>query len=139
MVASTSAHTVAPTPAHTVEQLHLLVRQVYDENDLLKCQVAELTTSCNDLTSQLSEVSLQSAQFTTALSLHDYHTNVRMGWHVQANVKIVASYSRASPTHSYGCAHDHEGCNWRNKRVTLQAYILHLKWKHGEMHWIIQI
>ena len=41
-------------------------------------------------------------QFTTALILHDYHTNVRMGWHEQANTTIGASHSRESPTHSYG-------------------------------------
>ena len=123
---STHAHTAVPT----VEQLHLSVKQLYNENASLKRQVVELTSHCNDIASQLDNVTLQLAQFTTAPWLLDHHTTLRRGSHEQANDKIGASHSRASPTHEHGCAH--AGCNWRNKRVTLQAYVLHLKRKHGE-------
>ena len=74
---------------------------------------------------------MQLAQFTIAPSLRDYHINVRMGWHKQVNEK-TRSITLQGITHSYGCAHDHEGCNWRNKKVTLQVHVLHLKCKHGE-------
>ena len=129
--APTPAHTHAPTPtdtsAPTVEQLHLLVQQLSNENVSLKDEVAELTRLCDDLSSELSNVKSQLAQLTAAPREH--HVNVRRGWHEQANARIGASHSRASATHSYDCAH--AGCNWRNKKVTLQAYVLHLKRKHG--------
>ena len=67
----TAAHiTHVPTPtcmtAPIVEQFHMLVQQLYDENDSLKHQVAALTTCCNDLTYQLSNMSQQLLQLTTA-------------------------------------------------------------------------
>ena len=139
--APTPAYTPAPTPtctkssahAHTavptVEQLHLLVQQLSRENSSLKREVAELTRRCNDLESEVDNVTLQLAQFTTAPRLLAHHTTLRRGWHEQANDIIGASHSRASPTHEYKCAH--AKCNWRNK-VTLHAYVLHLKRKHGE-------
>ena len=137
--APTPAHTDAPTPAHThaltpphtdaptVAQLHLLVQQLSNDNVSLKDQVAELTRRCNGLSSELSDVKSQLAQLTAAPRVH--HMNVRRGWHEQANAIIGASHSRATPTHAYRCAH--AGCDWRNKKVTLQAYVLHLKRKHG--------
>ena len=148
--APTPVHTPAPTPVHTpaptptctqsstlthtavptVEQLHLLVQQLSRENSSLKREVAELIRRCNDLESEVDNVTLQLAQFTIAPHLLDHHTTLRRGWHEQANDIIGASHSRASPTHKYKCAH--AGCNWRNKKVTLQAYVLHLKRKHGE-------
>ena len=140
--ARTPMHTPAPTPTciqsstltHTavpmVEQLHLLVQQLSRENSSLKREVAELTRRCNDLASEVDNVTLQLTQFTTAPRLLDHHTTLRRGWHEQANDIIGASHSRASPTNEYKCAH--AGCNWRNKKVTLQAYVLHLKRKHGE-------
>ena len=134
--ATTHAHTTTTTHAHTqsgtptAEQLHRSVQQLGNENASLKRQIAELTTRCNNLVSELNDVKLQLAQFTTAPRLLDHHTTLRRGWHEQANDKIGASHSRASPTREYGCAH--AGCNWRNKKVTLQAYVLHLKRKHGE-------
>ena len=93
----------------------------------LKDEVAELTIRCNNLSSELSDVKSQLARLTAAPREH--HMNVRRGWHEQANAKIGASHSRAAPTHSYRCAH--AGCDWRNKKVTLQVYVLHLKRKHG--------
>ena len=149
--APTTVHTNAPTPVHTTnaptptctqsstlthtavptaEQLHLLVQQLSHENSSLKRDVAELTRRCNDLESEVNNVKLQLAQFTSAPRLLDHHTTLRRGWHEQANDIIGASHSRASPTNEYKCAH--AGCNWRNKKVTLQAYVLHLKRKHGE-------
>ena len=140
--APTLAHTPAPTPTctqsstlthtavPTAEQLHLLVQQLSRENSSLKRDVAELTTRCNDLESEVNNVKLQLAQFASAPRLLDHHTTLRRGWHEQANDIIGASHSRASPTNEYKCAH--AGCNWRNKKVTLQAYVLHLKRKHGE-------
>ena len=129
--APTPAHTHAPTPADTsaptVAQLHLLVQQLSNDNVSLKDDVAELTRRCNRLSSELSDVKSQLARITAAPRAH--HMNVRRGWHEQANVIIGASHSRATPTHSYRCAH--AGCDWRNKKVTLQAYVLHLKRKHG--------
>ena len=118
---STHAHTAAPT----VEQLHVSVKQLHNENASLKCQVAELTSRCNDIASQLDNVTLQLEQFTTAPWLLDHYTTLRRGSHEQANNKIGASNSRASPAREHGCAH--AGCNWRTKKVTLQAYVLHLK------------
>ena len=129
--APTPAHTQPPTPPHTsaptVAQLHLLVQQLSNDNASWKDQVAELTRRCNRLSSELSDVKSQLARITAAPRAH--HMNVRRGWHEQANVIIGASHSRATPTHSYRCAH--AGCDWRNKKVTLQAYVLHLKRKHG--------
>ena len=52
-------------------------------------------------------------------------------WHQESNRITGAFDSRNPPTHLYDCAlHGSEGCGWCNKRVTLQAYILHLKRKH---------
>ena len=142
----TAAHKESSTHAHTavprVEQLHLSVQQLHNEDASLKRQVVELTSCCNDIASQLDNVTLQLAQFTTdpwlfvvdtkpdndnvgtaaqSINIYDdfHHKTLRRGWHEQANDKIGASHSRASSTHEYGCAH--AGCNWRNKKVTLQA------------------
>ena len=83
----TPAHTRAPIPAHTatptVEQLHQLAQQLHNENKSLKYQVAELTTRCDDLKSQLSNASSRLALVTAAPC--DHHTNVRRDWHEQAN------------------------------------------------------
>ena len=130
----THAHTESSTHAHTavptVEQLHLSVKQLHNENASLKHHVVELTSRCHDIASQLDNVTLQLAQFTTAPWLLDHQTTLRRGSHEQANDKIGSSHSRASPTHKHGYAHAR--CNWRNKKVTLQAYVLHLKRKHRE-------
>ena len=134
MTATTHADTHSSRHPHTavptVEQLHRSVQQLGKENASLKRQIAGLTLRCNNLVSELNDVKLQLAQFTTAPRLLDHHTTLRRGWHEQANDIIGASHSRASPTREYGCAH--AGCTWRNKKVTLQAYVLHLKRKHGE-------
>ena len=83
-------------------------QQLRNENNSLKCQVAEPTTRRNDLTSQLDNVSLQLvAQFTTAPTaprLLDHHTTLRRKWHEQTNDRIGASHSRASPTYEHGCS-----------------------------------
>ena len=55
-----------------------------------------------DLASQVDSVTLQLAQFTTAPRLLDHHTTLRRGWHEQANDKIGASHSRASPLMNMG-------------------------------------
>jgi len=52
-------------------------------------------------------------------------------WHQESNRITGAFDSRSPPTHSYDCAlHGSDRCGWCNKRVTLQAYVLHLKRKH---------
>ena len=129
-----TTHTTYTTPAYTihtsvptyttavmVQQVEEIVRPLYEENRLLKEQVAELSRRCNELV-------LQITRLLTAPRVSD--SNIRKGWHEQANSRIGAKNSRAKPKNSYGCAH--EGCEWKNKKVTLQAYVLHLKRKHGE-------
>ena len=118
--------------ATTVHWLHQLILHLYDENDTLKHQVAELTTWYNSLTSQVYTVSLLLSKLEAAAAAHllETHRKIRRDWHEQANATIRTSHSRESPTHSYGCAR--AGCNWRNKMVTLQAHVLHLKRKQRE-------
>ena len=113
-----------------LKQFTPMVLICVETNCPLKRQVAELTSRCNDIASQLDNVTLQLAQFTTAPWLLDHHTTLRRGSHEQANDKIGASHSRVSPTREHGCAHARY--NWRKKKVTLQAYVLHLKRKHRE-------
>ena len=112
-----------------------MVRPLRQENQSLKEQVAELLRRCEALESQnvdatrrYNNLASQVRQLLAAPRISDQ--NIRRGWHVQANHIIRATNSRAKPDHSYGCAH--AGCDWRNKKVTLQAYVLHLKRKHGE-------
>ena len=110
---STHAHTAVPR----VEQLHLSVQQLHNEDASLKRQVVELTSCCNDIASQLDNVTLQLAQFTTdpwlfvvdtkpdndnvgtaaqSINIYDdfHHKTLRRGWHEQANDKIGASHFR---------------------------------------------
>ena len=49
-------------------------------------------------------------------------------WHERANDIIEASHSREKSSKKFDCAH--EGCNWTQKQVTLQAYVVHLERKH---------
>ena len=122
---TTTTHTTHTTPAYTaavtLQQVEEIVRPLREENKSLKKEVAELSKRCDELASQLR-------QLLAAPRISD--DNIRRGWHEQANSRIGAKNSRAKPERSYGCAH--EGCDWRNKKVTLQAYVLHLKRKHGE-------
>ena len=121
--AQTDTSTLARTQTDTVtlQQVEEIVRPLREENKSLKKEVAELSKRCDELASQLRRL-------LAAPRISD--DNIRRGWHEQANSRIGAKNSRAKPERSYGCAH--EGCDWRNKKVTLQAYVLHLKRKHGE-------
>jgi len=56
-------------------------------------------------------------------------------WHKKANDKIGTMSSRTmTDCKFYSCAHAHNdgACTWHNKKVTLQAYILHLQRRHRQ-------
>ena len=54
-------------------------------------------------------------------------------WHQQDNI-MGAEHSRCATNHPFDCTHPHNGneCQWCNKRVTFQAYALHLTRHHGQ-------
>ena len=109
-------------------QLMQIIQQLRKQNGLLHRQVSTLNDRCTKLEAELVNVkeTIEEMQATpppptlpqTALKI----------WHQRANNIIGAEHSRCAPTRAYGCAHD--GCTWINKRVTLQAYVLHLQRKH---------
>ena len=130
------------TTAVTLQQVQEIVPPLNEKNillqekvDALERQVAKLSNQNWATTRRCDELASQLRELLAAPQISDQ--NVRRGWHEQANSRIGARHSRAKPKHSFGCAHD--GCDWRNKKVTVQAYVLRLKWKQGEIYQIIQI
>ena len=97
------------------------------ENSSLHRQVGDLTTQCTNMQNQLNSTQDQLASLVAAPRRHQ-QTTVK-NWHQQARIRINAVDSRSAPTNAYNCAHS--GCTWRNKKVTLQGYILHLQRKHS--------
>ena len=115
--APTSLAAINPTTS-TEQQMLSLIERLFHENDSMHTQVNKLTTELNIIKAQLASL--------TSTSPH--HRNPARGWHEEARTIIGAPDSRSAPTNAYQCAH--HGCDWRNKRVTLQAYVLHLQRKH---------
>ena len=115
--APTSLAAISPTTS-TEQQMLSLIERLFHENDSLRREVGQLKT----------EVNIVKAQLASFTSTSPHHRNPARGWHEEARTRIGATDSRSAPTHAYHCAH--HGCDWRNKRVTLQAYVLHLQRKH---------
>ena len=127
----TTMHT--PTPASPPEiQLLSIIQQLRNENSSLRSQLDDVKDRYAHLEEQLTTLNTQLAQVLSAPRLRENHQRLRRGWHQQACNIIGAAHSRVAPTNTYKCVHSHEGCTWVNKKVTLQAYVLHLKRKHGE-------
>ena len=127
----TTMHT--PTSASATEiQLLSIIQQLRNENSSLRSQLNDVKDQYTNLEQQLSTLNLQVAQILSSPRLRENHQRLRRGWHQQACDIIGAAHSRVAPTNTYKCVHSHEGCSWINKKVTLQAYVLHLKRKHGE-------
>ena len=127
----TTMHT--PTPASATEiQLLSIIQQLRNENSSLRSQLDDVKDQYAHLEEQLTTLNTQLAQVLSAPRLRENHQRLRRGWHQQACNIIGAAHSRVAPTNTYKCVHSHEGCTWVNKKVTLQAYVLHLKRKHGE-------
>ena len=126
-VQGTSASFIQLDRAQQIQHLHTCIKQLQAENTALHTQIRDLNTRCTTLEDELRSVR---AQLTEARAAQPPQRSIARGWHQQANNIIGAQHSRSAPSHAYKCAHD--GCTWRNKRVTLQAYVLHLKRKHGQ-------
>ena len=85
---------------------------------------------CSTLETQLESVKTQLAAVRAAPPPEQNPVKV---WHQRANNIIGAEHSRGTASHAYDCAHaQNDGCTWQNKRVTLQAYVLHLQRKHQQ-------
>ena len=102
-------------------------QRLFIENSSLHCQVGDFTTQCTNMQNQLSSMQDQLASLVAVPRLHQ-QTAVK-NWHQQARIRVNAVDSRGAPTNAYNYAHS--GCTWRNKKVTLQGYILHLQRKHS--------
>ena len=113
-----------------IQHLHTLVQQLQTENSTLRTQVHDLSTRCTTLESELETVKTQIAQVRAS---PPPQRHIARDWHQRTNNIIGAENSRSAPTHTYECAHaQNGGWTWRNKRVTLQAYVLHLQRKHRQ-------
>lgn len=115
-----------------IQQLVTENARLQEENQFFRAKVDELTTTCADLQTQVNNVQLQLAQVLAAPRLRQSLRNLHKEWHQQANLSIGAQNSQTASNNFYSCVHHHEGCNWTHKKVTLQAYMLHLQRKHGE-------
>ena len=127
----TTMHTPAPGSATEI-QLLSIIQRLRNENSSLRSQLNDVKDQYAYLEEQLRTLNLQLAQVLSAPRLRENHQRLRRGWHQQACDIIGAAHSRVAPTNTYKCVHSHEGCTWVNKKITLQAYVLHLKRKHGE-------
>ena len=105
-----------------------LVNRLLDENSSLHRQVGDLTTKYNNMQNQLNSMQNRLASLVAAPPRQRQQIVVK-NWHHQARRRVGAVGSRIAPDRAYNCAHS--GCTWRNKKVTLQGYILHLQRKHN--------
>ena len=108
-----------------VGQLTQLIQELRKENHKLHQQVSILNTRCTKLEAELGNVTKTIEEMRAAPPPPQTALKI---WHQRANNIIGAEHSRCAPTHAYGCVH--HGCTWSNKRVTLQAYVLHLQRHH---------
>ena len=113
-----------------IQHLHTCITELQTENTTLHTRIHELNTRCTTLANELESVRADLAVVRAAQAAQPPHRSIARGWHQRANAIIGAQHSRSAPSHAYKCAHD--GCTWRNKKVTLQAYVLHLKRNHGQ-------
>ena len=103
-----------------------IIQELRNENRFLHQQVSRTNERCSILEAELENVKQTLANI-RATPPQPRQTAQKI-WHQRANDIIGAEHSRCAPTHEYGCAH--VGCTWKDKKVTLQAYILHLQRKH---------
>ena len=103
-----------------------IIQELRNENRFLHQQVSRANERCSILEAELESVKRTLADIRAAPP--QPRQTAQKIWHQRANNIIGAEHSRCAPTHEYGCAHD--GCTWKDKKVTLQAYILHLQRKH---------
>ena len=116
--------------AQQVQNLQKCIHQLQANNTALHTQIQKLNVQCATLQQELDSAQTQLAEIRASRS--HQQTSVRE-WHQRANSIIGAEHSRVAPSYVYKCAHARNGgCNWRNKRVTLQAYVLHLQRKHRQ-------
>ena len=157
----TSAYTVPPSPAHTtstshmqhaqhveeppqgssgfftqldtrqqIQDLHTSIQRLQTDNTSLRTQLRDLNERYAALESELETVK---ADLAAVRASPPPQRHPARGWHQRAHGIIGTADSRSAPTHTYECAHARNGgCTWRNKRVTLQAYVLHLQRKHRQ-------
>ena len=129
------------------QDIQTLIQQLYNENNSLRADIRKLSTRCttleelcttldtrcNTLETQLNNAQQQLTQTTAAPRGRQQYQNLVKRWHENANSITGAAHSRASPTNAFDCVHSPRGgCRWQNKKVTMQAYVLHLKRNHGE-------
>ena len=139
---STPRPTPAPQPApHAVQTLELVTPSIQHGSSVELPLTAHTVTGSSNLFSQLreeintlkEEVRLLKEEIARMKAAPRPRQSQHKIWHQDANNIVGAMDSRSAPTHSYDCvfAHGPDGrCTWRNKKVTLQAYVLHLKRKH---------
>ena len=113
-----------------LQYLNTCIQKLLTENNALRTQLHNLDTRCTTLETELNTVRAELAQVRASPPTQRH---LARGWHQRASNIIGAEDSRSAPTHAYECAHARNGgCTWRNKRVTLQAYVLHLQRKHRQ-------
>ena len=129
---SQAATTHTPQPTTAEEREHgssyvggfaEILKELCNENRFLHQQVSRANERCSILEAELESVKRTLADIRAAPP--QPRQTAQKIWHQRANNIIGAEHSRCAPTHEYGCAHD--GCTWKDKKVTLQAYILHLQ------------
>ena len=113
-----------------LQHLQTLVSRLQAENKTLHTRISNLSMQCTTLENELKSVKADLAALRASPPTEQTSLS---RWHQRANNIIGAQHSRVAPTHAYQCVHvQNGGCTWRNKRVTLQAYVLHLQRKHRQ-------
>ena len=134
---STSEPTISTHTDTVVNELRTQLAEVRAENTQIKGTLQELRTQYDTLRTDNTTLrtQLQNLQAVVAQLQQPPPPNPVRDWHQQANNIIGTLHSRTTQNvMRFDCAHAHDGsgCNWCKKKVTLQAYVLHLQRKHGE-------